>query len=118
MVQNVNNLEAYSVKSLKSQLNDDNKKSQVSIGKMKKNFEQLQKQIEAVNVKFGDCRVMVDNFEEDFENDDLERLNRVQEINEMLTEEEANIYGKVQLEGEENDGQQDIDASHAEEESL
>lgn len=34
-------LEGFSVKSLKNQLNDDNKKSQAMISQMKKNFEDL-----------------------------------------------------------------------------
>lgn len=112
------------LKSLKNQLNEDNKSSQKSIGSMKKNYEELQKKIEAVNVGFGDCRAMVDNFEDQFENEDLERVNEVQMINERLGEEEENIYGKAQSEEDdlqeprEGEGQ-DIDASHpSEEQSL
>lgn len=65
-----------------------------------------------MSLKFGDCRLLVDNFEDDFENEDLERINQIQMINEMLAEEEANIYGKTQPGGEDTDEQQDIDASH------
>lgn len=44
-------LEGFSVKSLKNQLNDDNKRSQAMISTMKKNFEDLQRQIEKLNGK-------------------------------------------------------------------
>jgi len=40
---NIDQLEAFSMKALKNQLNDDNKKSQGQISKMKKNYEDLQK---------------------------------------------------------------------------
>lgn len=38
---NIDNLEGFSLKSLKNKINDDNKKSQVQISKMKKNYEDL-----------------------------------------------------------------------------
>ena len=41
--QNIDQLEAISVKALKNQLNDTNKISQLQISKMKKNYEELQK---------------------------------------------------------------------------
>jgi uncharacterized protein YpuA (DUF1002 family) len=42
----IDQLEAYTIKSLKNKLNDDNKKSQNSIADMKKRFEDLQKYID------------------------------------------------------------------------
>lgn len=48
---NIDQLEAFSLKALKNQLNDDNKKSQNQISKMKKNYEDLQRQIDALNSK-------------------------------------------------------------------
>jgi hypothetical protein len=74
-MQGIDNLEAFVLKCLKNQLNDNNKKSQNQIGKMKKSFEDLQKLIEALNVKYGDCRVMIEHFGEQFDNEDLERVN-------------------------------------------
>lgn len=62
---------------------------------MKKNYEELQKQIEACNLKFGECRQMINNFEEEFDNEDLERLNQIMMIDEQLQEEEMHIYGQV-----------------------
>jgi len=38
---NIDNLEGFSLKSLKNKINDDNKRSQVQISKMKKNYEDL-----------------------------------------------------------------------------
>ena len=77
---------------------------------MKKNYDLLSKRIEAINLKFGECRSLVDSFEEQFDNDDLERINKIQIINEMLNEEEENIYGKS-LSEDGGEGQ-DIDVSH------
>ena len=54
------------MKSLKNKLNDDNKKSQGMIGKMKKSYEELQKKIEGLNIKYGECRNLLDGFEETF----------------------------------------------------
>ena len=48
---NVEQIEAFTIKNLKNTLNDDNKRSQVLISKMKKNYEDLQKIIEALSVK-------------------------------------------------------------------
>lgn len=68
-------LEGFSVKSLKNQLNDDNKKSQAMISAMKKNFEDLQKQIEKLNTKVGTTAQAIINLKNNFGNDDLEREN-------------------------------------------
>ena len=50
---NIDMLEAYAIKALKNKLNDDNKKSQNMISKMKKNYDDLQKEIDALNNKMG-----------------------------------------------------------------
>lgn len=47
----IDQLQGFSLKSLKNQLNEDNKKSQAQISKMKKNYEDLQKEIDALNGK-------------------------------------------------------------------
>ena len=61
---------------------------------MKKNYEDLQKQIEQLGQKYGVCRNMIDDLDELFENEDLERLNEIQMLDDRLIEEEENIYGK------------------------
>lgn len=61
---------------------------------MKKSYEELQKKIEQLSNKFGECRAMIDDFDEQFDNDDYERLAEIQELDEQLNEEEVNIYGK------------------------
>ena len=48
---NIDQLEGFTIKNLKNTLNDDNKKSQVQISKMKKNYEDLQRIIDALNMK-------------------------------------------------------------------
>ena len=40
-IKNIDNLEHFVMKSLKNQLNDDNKKSQGLISKVKKNYDEL-----------------------------------------------------------------------------
>lgn len=96
IIQMIDNLENHLLKSLRSLLSDDNKKSQSQISKMKKNYEELQRQIEAVTLKFTDCRHQINNFEEEFENEDLERLNQIMNLDEQLQDEEINIYGKAE----------------------
>jgi hypothetical protein len=41
VIKSIDGLENFVLKSLKNQLNDDNKKSQVLISKMKKSYEEL-----------------------------------------------------------------------------
>ncbi len=50
---NIDMLEAFAVKAMKNRLNDDNRKSQAQISQMKKNYEDLQKEIDDLNVKLG-----------------------------------------------------------------
>lgn len=38
---------------------------------------------------------MINNFEEEFENEDLERLNQIMMIDEQLQDEEMHIYGQT-----------------------
>ena len=60
---------------------------------MKKNYEDLQKAIEQLGQKYGVCRNMIDDLDDLFENEDLERLNEIQMLDDRLMEEEENIYG-------------------------
>jgi predicted nuclease with TOPRIM domain len=46
---NIDQLEASQYKAMKSQLNEDNYKSQMEITRMKKNYEDLQKKIDSLN---------------------------------------------------------------------
>lgn len=49
--QNIDMLEAFAIKALKNRLNEDNRKSQNQISQMKKNYEDLQKEIDSLNTK-------------------------------------------------------------------
>jgi len=53
---NIDALEAFTLKALKSKVNEDNKKSQAKISGMKKNYEDLQRKIDALNAKLGHVR--------------------------------------------------------------
>jgi hypothetical protein len=57
----------------------------VLIGKMKKNYEDLQKKVELLNTKYGECRNRLDQFEEMFvDTPDIERLNEIKLVDEAL----------------------------------
>ena len=73
---NLDNLEGFNVKSLRNTLNDDNKKSQNQIFRMKKNFEDLQVWIDKLNTKIADSQRSLDDLLS-FSNEDLERDNEV-----------------------------------------
>ena len=90
---NIDGLENFVLKSLKNQLNDDNKKSQVLISKMKKSYEELQKKIEAVSLKYSDAREQFDELQERFDNADMERQTEFKELEDLLQDQEKNIYG-------------------------
>jgi hypothetical protein len=66
----IEHLEAYTIKSLKSKLNDDNKKSQNQISDMKKRFEDLQKYIDALNLKVGTVRKNIASVHTQFNDED------------------------------------------------
>ena len=92
---NIDQLEAFSLKALKNRLNDDNKKSQGQISKMKKNYEDLQKQIEALNAKIGRVQGQVDTLKEQFTNEDLERENEIAaSLDEKLAECDRDVNGE------------------------
>jgi peptidoglycan hydrolase CwlO-like protein len=76
-------------------LNDDNKKSQGQISKMKKNYEDLQKQIEALNGKIGRVQGQVDTLKEQFTNEDLERENEIAaSLGDKLAECDRDVNGE------------------------
>ena len=74
---NIGQLESFSLKALKNKLNDENKRSQNQISKMKKNYEDLQKQIELTNKKIDVVHTEATTMKELFikVNEDLEREN-------------------------------------------
>ena len=91
VTKNIDDLESYVIKSLKNQLNDDNKKSQTLIAKIKKSYEDLQKKIEAVVHQHGGCYELLKAFSERFDSDDQGRINEIEAIEERLKEEDDNI---------------------------
>lgn len=93
ITQLIDGLEQFVLKSLKNQLNEDNKKSQGMISSMKKCYETLQKKVEALSVQQGDCRLLLQKFQDNFDFEDLERTNEIALIEERLEEEEHFIYG-------------------------
>lgn len=76
------------MRSLKNQLNGDNKLSQNNISKVKKNYEEFLKMFEKLNQTYNDCVQKVNNFNGKFDSDDLERRNHLEELQERLREEE------------------------------
>ena len=74
---NIVQMESFSLKALKNKLNDENKRSQNQISKMKKNYEDLQKQIELTNKKIDVVHTEASAMKESFIkiNEDLEREN-------------------------------------------
>ena len=55
----VETLKSFMVRSLKNQLNEDNKKSQALIAKVKKNYEELQKMYEALVQKHNTAQAQL-----------------------------------------------------------
>lgn len=86
-IKNIDNMESFVMKSLKNQLNDDNKKSQSLISKVKKNYDELQRMYEASVVKYGDSNNLLHNFHDKFDYNDMERLNEINILIERLREE-------------------------------
>ena len=76
------------MRSLKNQLNDDNKRSQTQISKVKKNYEEFLRQFEKLNQTYNDCVQKVNNLNGKFDSDDIERRNQLKELQERLKEEE------------------------------
>ena len=81
------------MRSLKNRLNEDNKRSQTQISKVKKSYEEFLKQFERLNQTYNDCVQKVNNFNGKFDSDDLERMNQLKELQERLKEEESGITG-------------------------
>ena len=73
LIEAIDALEGFSLKSLKNNLNEDNRKSQAQISKMKKNYEDLQKYIDSLNVKVGKASDSIDIMKEEFNSEDYEK---------------------------------------------
>jgi len=72
---NIDMLEAFAVKALKNRLNDDNKKSQLQISSMKKNYEDLQKEIDQLNAKLGKVKEEFVVLQQKLDTEDKEKDN-------------------------------------------
>jgi len=81
------------MKSLKNSFKDDSKRSQVLISKIKKSSEDLQKKYESLGIKYGDSIRHLNTFNEQFDTDDLERINEIENLEERLREEGESIGG-------------------------
>lgn len=74
---NLDQLEGFSLKALKNQMHEDNKKSQQQISNIKKMFEDLQKVIDNLNGKIANASGDINTLREGFTNEDLERENEI-----------------------------------------
>jgi len=93
---NIDALEGFSIKSLKNQLNDDNKKSQSQISAMKKSFEDLQKKIDSLNKKQDNIKITVQTLSDTYDDEDLERENDfINKIHDKLTTCDRDINGEL-----------------------
>lgn len=101
----VEGLEQFVTRSLKNHLNEDNKRSQTQISKVKKSYEEFLRQFEKLNQTYNECVQKVNNFNAKFDSDDLERLNQVRELQDRLKEEEQGITG-VKRAKEEDDSRE------------
>jgi len=91
---NIDMLEAYAIKALKNKLNDDNKKSQNQISQMKRNYEDLQKEIDALNTKLGKVRNECGDLKGRLDNEDMEKDNEIyHKIEDKLNECDKDING-------------------------
>lgn len=74
---NIDDLEGFGLKNLKNQINDENKKSQAEIFKIKTVYDVLQKQIDQLNSKMTISQGKINNLNSQYMNDDLERSNEI-----------------------------------------
>ena len=102
---NIDMLEAFAIKALKNKLNEDNKKSQNQISQMKRNYEDLQKEIDNLNNKLGKVKDESAALQKRLDNEDKEKDNDVKfKIDDKLNECDRDINGhKAEQPGEERD---------------
>lgn len=98
-------LEAFAIKALKNKLNEDNKKSQNQISLMKRNYEDLQKEIDNLNNKLGKVKEESGALQKRLDNEDKEKDNDVKfKIEDKIAECDKDINGhKSEQPGEEKD---------------
>ena len=91
---NIDSLEAFTVKALRNKLNEDNKKSQGLITQMKKNYDDLQKEIDALNSKLVTVRSASKAMQDKLEGADLEKENEIKNrISDKLNDCDRDING-------------------------
>lgn len=102
---NIDLLEAFAIKALKNKLNEDNKKSQNQISQMKRNYEDLQREIDNLNNKLGKVRDESAALQKRLDNEDKEKDNDIKfKVEDKLNECDRDINGhKAEQPGEERD---------------
>ena len=92
---NIDLLEHFTIKTLKNKLNEDNKRSQTKISKMKRNYEDLQKEIDALNSKLAQVRIEANEIRVRLDNEDMEKDNEIRtKIDDRLCECDKDINGE------------------------
>ena len=92
---NIDLLEHFTIKTLKNKLNEDNKRSQTKISKMKRNYEDLQKEIDALNSKLAKVRIEANEIRVRLDNEDMEKDNEIRtKIDDRLCECDKDINGE------------------------
>lgn len=102
---NIDMLEAFAIKALKNKLNEDNKKSQNQISQMKRNYEDLQKEIDNLNNKLAKVKDESGALQKRLDNEDKEKDNDIKyKVEDKLNECDRDINGhKAELPGEDRD---------------
>ena len=91
---NIDQLEAFSNEALKNKINDDNKKSQGQISKMKKSYDDLQKLIDALNNKLQKVKQAHNELNDALNTEDMEKDNEIrQRVGEKITGCDRDING-------------------------
>jgi len=91
---NIDLLESFTIKTLKNKLNEDNKRSQAKISKMKRNYEDLQKEIDVLNSKLAKVRIEANEIRTRLDNEDLEKDNEISnKVDDRLCECDRDING-------------------------
>jgi len=91
---NIDLLEAFAIKALKNKLNEDNKKSQAQISQMKRNYEDLQKEIDNLNNKLSKVKDEAADLSKRLDNEDKEKDNDVKfKVDDKINECDKDING-------------------------
>lgn len=95
----IDGLEAFVIKGLKNQLNEDNKKSQTTLSKVKKRYEEFVRTFEQLDATYNGAIGQVNGFNDKFVSDDVERLTEIESLKERLTEEQESISSTASEDG-------------------